>query len=154
MTGEYNTKVYNKQGGNALVVESGGVIDVESGGKIGRVCGAAFTIGAEGGNAITVNIQLQDANGDDLDEAAHVQAFLSDDSGGIDIAATAPDTSVAAGTDGSIIAELVTSKAWLLQSETDGDIDLTITETGADTWYLVVILPDGTKVVSDAITFA
>ena len=91
--------------------------------------------------------------GADIDYAGHVMAYLSDDSGGIGISGTAPATSVAIGTDGAIIKELTTKLAWLLQSETDGDIDLTITETGADTWYLVVVLPNGTQVVSDAITF-
>jgi len=150
----YNSKVHMKQGGNTLVVESGGAIDVESGGNIGRVCGCTFTIGAEATNVINVGLQLTDANGDDLDEVVCVQAFLSDASTGIGISGTAPATSVAIGTDGAIIAEHVTKLAWMLQSESDGDIDLDITETGADTWYLVVVLPDGTQVVSDAITFA
>lgn len=115
---------------------------------------ATISVGAEAANAINVAIQLKDAGGADLAAVGYVTAFLSDDSGGLAISGTAPATSVAIGTDGAIIKELTTKLAWILQSEADGDIDLTITETGADTWYLVVVLPDGSQVVSDAITFA
>lgn len=142
----YNTKVYLEQGGNALVVDQGG--------KIGRVGGASFTIGAEASNAINVAVQLTDAKGDALDERVCVTAFLSDASTGDSISGTAPATSVAIGTDGSIIGTLATDLAWIIQAEAGGSFDLDITETGADTWYLVVVLPDGTQVVSDAITFA
>ena len=115
---------------------------------------ATITVGVEAADAINVAIQLKDAGGADLEAVGYVTAFLSDDSGGLGISGTAPATSVAIGTDGAIIKELTTKLAWILQSEADGDIDLTITETGADTWYLVVILPDGSHVVSGAITFA
>lgn len=138
----------------SIVVESGGQINVESGGNIGRICGVTFTIGAEAANVINVGLQLTDAAGNDLDEIGTVFAFLSDASTGIGISGTAPATSVAIGTDGAIIKEHTTKLAWTLQSEADGDIDLDITETGADTWYMVVVLPDGTSVVSGAITFA
>lgn len=45
-------------------------------------------------------------------------------------------------------------KMWQLVSESDGDIDLNITEAGVKTWYLVVVNPDGLLRVSGAITFA
>jgi hypothetical protein len=48
---------------------------------------------------------------------------------------------------------IVTGKTFLLVSEADGDIDLAIGEAGAGTWYLVLVLPNGKLVVSDAITF-
>lgn len=116
--------------------------------------GAAITVPAEGGDdAITVSIQLQDAEGDDLAEIGYVLAFFSDAATGIGIAGTAP-TTVVAGTDGAILAELVADKLLLLQSEADGDIDIDIGEAGADTWYLVVILPGGRQVVSDPIVFS
>lgn len=113
-----------------------------------------ITVGTEAANAINVQIQLKDVGDADLAVVGHVTAYLSDDADGIGISGTAPATSVAIGTDGAIIKELTTKLAWILQSEADGDIDLTITETGADTWYLVVVLPNGSQVVSDEITFA
>ncbi len=118
------------------------------------VGGATFTIGDEAGNSINVAIQLTDADGNDLAAVSYVTAFLSDADTGIGVAATAPDGDIAIGTDGAILGELVADKVFLLQSEADGDIDLDIGESGADTFYLVVILPNGTQVVSGEITFA
>jgi hypothetical protein len=36
----------------------------------------------------------------------------------------------------------------------DGDIDVTITDTGTPTMYLNLVLPDGSIATSGAITFA
>lgn len=149
----YESKVYKDDGGDRLVIASGGKLDVQAGGNAGRVCGATFTIGSEAANAINVAVQLTDANGDALDERCSVFAYLSDDANGDSVAGTAPDGNVAIGTDGLLI-PVVANKAFHLVSESDGDIDLDIGESSADTWYLVIVLPDGTLVVSDAITFA
>ena len=111
-----------------------------------------FTIGEEESNVINVGIQLKDGV-DDIGERARVVADLSDDANGDSVAGTAP-TSVAVGTDGLAI-PLVAGKTFQLVSEADGDIDLNITlSSGADTWYLVIVTPDGKLHVSDAITFA
>lgn len=118
------------------------------------VAGVSFVIGTEAANVINVGVQLEDADGVAVAAVGVVTAFLSDDSGGDSISGTAPATSVAIGTDGAIIVELTTKLAWILQSESDGDIDIDITETGVDTWFLVVVLANGTQVVSAAITFA
>lgn len=111
-----------------------------------------FTIGTEAANAINVALQLNDAAGVALATRAAVLAYLSDDANGDSIAGTAPDGNVAIGTDGVLI-PVVADKAFWLVSEADGDIDLDIGESGADTWYLVVVLPNGKLVVSSAITF-
>lgn len=113
----------------------------------------AFVIGAEAGNAINVAVQLTDSAGADLAVRGSILAYLSDDAAGDSIAATAPDGGVAIGTDGVAI-PLVAGKAFQLVSEADGDIDLNITEAGADTWYLILVMPDGRLVASDAITFS
>ena len=112
---------------------------------------ASITVGAEAGNVINVAVQLQDMNGNALANRASVLAYLSDDANGDSVAGTAPDT-VAIGTDVLAI-PLVAGKCFLLTSEADGDIDINVTEDGADTWYLVLVLPHGPIVVSDAITF-
>lgn len=112
-----------------------------------------FTIGSEAANVINVGLQLQDADGADIAVRTAVQAYLSDDADGDSVAATAPDGNVAIGTDGELI-PLVADKAFTLISEADGDIDLDIGESGADTWYLIVILPNGKLIASTAITFA
>jgi len=115
------------------------------------VGGATFVIGAEATNVINVGIQLEDERGADIAFAGSLQAYLSDDADGQTVAA-APDT-VAIGTDGTLV-ELGTDFYQLI-SETDGDIDINITEAGgADTFYLNLVMPTGKLVTSSAITFA
>lgn len=113
---------------------------------------ASIIVAAEAANVINVAIQLKDGNGQDRTERTAVMAYLSDDANGDSVAGTAPDT-VAIGTDG-LMMELVADKVFLLVSEADGDIDINIGEDGADTWYLILILPNGDLIASGAITFA
>lgn len=117
------------------------------------IAGASITVGAEDGDDVTVNIQLTDAEGDDLAEIGVVTVFVSDAATGIGVAATAPDGGIAAGTDGAILAAVVAGKVVIAQSEADGDLDLVVTESGTDTFYLAVVLPGGRMVVSDALSF-
>lgn len=113
-----------------------------------------FVIGAEtGGNTKNVAIQLKDADGKDLAVRGVVHAYVSDDANGDVLNVAAVSGGVAIGTDGTAI-PIVASKVFILVSEADGDIDLNFVEAGAKTVYLNVILPDGTKVSSGAITFA
>lgn len=119
----------------------------------GAPMAAGFVVGAEAGNVINVAVQLKDANGADLAARGSVLAYLSDDANGDSVAATAPSGTVVIGTDGLAI-PLVAKKTFLLTSEADGDIDINITEAGAATWYLVIVLPNGKLAVSGAITFA
>lgn len=116
----------------------------------GAPLGATITPGAE--DSGTVAIQLTDGAGADLAVRGSVFAYLSDDANGDSIAGTAPDGGVAIGADGLLI-PIVADKAFQLVSEADGDIDLAITESGADTWYLIIVLPTGKLVASTAITF-
>jgi len=112
-----------------------------------------FTFGAEGSNIRNVAIQLQDVKGNDLAVRASVLVYLSDDAEGDDLTATAA-TSIAIGTDGVAIL-LVAAKAYHVISEVDGDIDLAVEYTGgAKTWYVNVIMPDGSIITSSALTFA
>jgi len=112
-----------------------------------------FTIGAEtGGDTRNVGIQLKlgEVN---VVERCGVLAYLSDDANGDSIAGTAPDGGVTIGTDGLAI-PLVAGKAFELVSEADGAIDLDIVESAGDTWYLILVGPDGALQASGAITFA
>ena len=114
--------------------------------------GATFTIGAEAGNVINVAVQLLDGNGDAMATRSAVSFYLSDDADGDTVVAAA--TSLAIGTDG-IALEYISNSAGVLVSEADGDIDVNIGDaSGAATYYLVLIMPRGELVVSNAITFA
>lgn len=175
----YGPLVYMEVGGDRHVVASGGSFDVESGGEIDVESGGAFklagtqvtavageinaldaapldvdfVIGAEAGNVINVGLQLNDAAGTALATRASVLFYMSDDANGDSIAAAAADGGIAIGTDGLMI-EWTANLAGLLVSEADGDIDINITESSADTWYLIVVLPNGKLTASGAITFA
>lgn len=119
----------------------------------GQVADAVMTVSAETTNVVSVGIQLNDAEGNALAVRGSVLAYLSDDANGDSIATTAPDGGVAIDTDGLLI-PIVANKAFQLVSEADGDIDLTVTETGDATWYLIIVLPTGLLLASDAITMA
>jgi len=114
---------------------------------------ADISVSAEDTNVVTVTIQLKNGIGANRSERTAVLAYLSDDANGDSVVATAPDGGVAIGTDGLAI-PLVANKAFLLVSEADGDIDLEVTESGTDTFYLILILPNGDLIASDALTFA
>jgi hypothetical protein len=120
--------------------------------------GADFTISSETdtgtstgtSNQVSVNVQLKDAA---KDVAQRVSGFcyLSDDANGDSVAVTAP-SSVSAGVDGTLTA-LVAGKVFLFTSEADGQFDVNIIRTVADTYYLVIVSPDGSRIISEAITF-
>jgi hypothetical protein len=116
-----------------------------------KVLDATFTIGAEATDVINVAIQLEWASGEAVDRSCAVLAYLSDNADGSTLIATAHSGGAAIGTDGLAI-EVVADKAFWLISESDGDIDINLTHvTTAKTAYLVVVLPSGDIVVSDAI---
>lgn len=121
-----------------------------SAGKVGR---ASITVGAEAGNAINVQIQMQNPNGIDCAQRVAVPWYLSNDANGDSIITTAPSGGVAIGTDG-VLLEWTDNKAGLMISEADGDVDITLTEAGVLTCYLILVMPDGSLVASGAITFA
>ena len=112
-----------------------------------------LTVGAEDADVINVALQLIDDQGDALSEGRSLLAYLADAADGVAPTATAPDGHIAAGTNGGCI-HLITDKVFLLNTNTSGAVDLDMEEAAADTWYLVVILPNGERLVSDAITFA
>jgi hypothetical protein len=116
-------------------------------------CGATITVGAENTNARAITIQLTDANGADMAEVTAVHAYLFLNAQATAFAATGGSTGIAIGTDGALLA-LVAKKAWILTSESDGDIDLTWTDTGNEAAYLGLLLPNGKLVMSDALTNA
>lgn len=117
----------------------------------GMACDADISVSVAD-TAATVTIQLKDWNGDDLAVPGTVICYLSSDSAGLDFNAATVTTETAIATDGSL-AILLAKIAYLVTSEADGDIGLTVTDTGDDVYYLVVVLPTGKLVVSDAMTF-
>ena len=129
---------------------SSGVVDVAFDvDKQPSLVTVAMTVGAEAADVITVAGQVKP------ERARCLRWYLSDDAAGNSLASSAPDGGVAAGTDG-VIEETTADKAGFVTTEADGDFDLAITHaaTGGDTFYLVLVMPDGSLRISGAITFA
>jgi hypothetical protein len=114
---------------------------------------AVITIGAEAGNVIKVTVQLKGSRNRNLAQRAAVGFYLSDDAHGDSTTATAPSSGIAVATNG-VMQEFIADKAGRLVSEANGLIDINFSEAGVATWYLVLVLGDGSLVVSGAITFA
>ena len=94
-------------------------------------------------------IQLLDFAGNDLTVPGTVDIYFTSDSSG---QVMADVTDCASGTDGDLL-ELLTDFYFMAVSEADGDIDVTLDGSGADTVYMNVRLPNGKVVISSVITF-
>lgn len=148
MAGE-NVDNYTEQGGartNFTGVVAHNEVDLAK--------NVAFTIGAEAADAIKVTIRLRKTAADPIANRDVVRCYLSDDVNGDDVTAAAPSGGVATGASGFILAEEVANIVWTQQTGSAGACDVDITEVGAKTFYLVIVLPDGRIAVSGAITFA
>ena len=113
--------------------------------------GVTYTIGADAGTTVNVELQFTDAMGNNVAERVTVPWYLSADANG-DALHAAPSGGIAIGADGLLITTLANQAGWLT-SESDGHADVTLTQTGADTFYFVTVLPTGRLAVSDVITF-
>ncbi len=109
---------------------------------------ATVTVGAEAANVRNITIQLKDATGADIDYAETVEIILYADAAKAAFVATGGSTGIAIGTDGALLT-VVAKKYFLAVSETDGDIDLTWTDTGTEAAYIGVRLPNGRVVMGD-----
>lgn len=113
----------------------------------------AIAVGAEAVNAITVTVQLKDSANANVAARYAVKAYLSTDAEGDNVAAVAPTGGVAAGANGVVIEEIA-DKSFVLVTNATGEVDVVITDAGAPTFYLILVMPDGSLVASGAITFA
>ena len=112
--------------------------------------GASFAIATEADNEIVVTVTLQDVDGTTMAVASAVRVYLSDLATGLAITATAPNTSGACDNE---LAEPLAKAQWIALSSAAGVITVTLGETSTGTWYVVVVLADGTLAVSGAVTF-
>ena len=113
-----------------------------------------FVVGAESSDVINVSGQVEDAAGADMATPTALQFYLADDSAGLDPSTSAPAEGIAIGTDGALI-ENVANLSGVLITEADGDFDIDVSNTTTTpTFYLVVVMPNGSLAISVAITFA
>lgn len=115
---------------------------------------AAFTIGTKSVNTINVAVQLKDAHGNNIAQPVNCKAYLSDSATGLGITGTPATSAIAIGTNGYILATLVTEVMVDVLTNAAGQFDLNLIQTASPTTeYLVLILPDGNILVSGAITW-
>lgn len=140
---------------SAVAVVENGVLTVDNIEAVEvTALGVDFVVGAEDNDVINVAIQVNDGHGDPVAASKALHFYLADDDAGLEPTETDPDGGIAIGTDGALIALSTDPAAGILISDENGAVDLDIEESGAGTWYLIVVLPNGSLVVSDAITFA
>lgn len=115
---------------------------------------ATFTIGAKQTNTINVAVQLLDAQGNKPAAPVVGDFYLSDNSDGSTLTATATTSSLAVGTNGVLLDILVAGKMGRILSKSDGTFDINVIQTASPTtYYFVMVMPDGSIVVSTAVTF-
>ena len=116
---------------------------------------ATITITQSASGSFNAAIDLLGTNGDALTNMAVVGFYFSTDVTGQVLAVTSTDlTSVAIGTDGMLMEDNVTGNVWgRAVCETDGDIDIDVVVPASKVVYLNLIMPDGTVVVSAAMTY-
>ena len=111
------------------------------------------TVGAEASKIINVPIQLKTPEGANLAIPGAIRGYLATASNGTTLTALTI-TGVAIGTNGLLFGVTDSNRAFLLVSNTSGQIDVNINvASGTGTCYLVLIEPTGKLVSSTAVTF-
>jgi len=109
-----------------------------------QVLDVAFTVSDNDTTTPNVAMQFKDVGGNDVSHPVAVMCYLTTDSAGQTLAVDATDTTdIAIGTDGTILAELVTDIMAVCVSEADGDLDLEVTVVDGKTVYFNVVMPNG-----------
>jgi len=159
-------KLYFRDTGLYIYSDADGSVTIKSDGSIKldaateiqltapsvNVYHATITVAAKATTSI-VNAAVQITEGDEstaVSEAISFWLYLSSDSAGQTVQTTTPAT-LAAGTDGTILAEHTANAVCQCVTEADGDFDLAVTaDTGSTVSYINVILPSGQIVTSSA----
>lgn len=134
--------------GVRAILKAGGFRGI---GLAGKLFGATVTVGAEGGNAILVTVQLTDGLGKPLAAKHLVDVWLSDTTGAA-LSATAPSGTVVPSVAGVIVASLTAKTHLKVISDATGKFDLNITEATAKSYYVNVAV-NGQVVASQVVTF-
>ncbi len=116
-------------------------------------CAYDCTITLVSSDPAVITIQLKDFAGNDLKVPASVMAWVSSTATGIDPSALSGEIALTGSGDGAVLIHL-THYLYQLISEADGDIAITITDTGTTAQYLTLLMPNGKLVVSEHLVFA
>lgn len=114
-----------------------------------------FTVGTEASNVIKVTAALKAANRATQAPSRRqfVRAYLTQSLTTLAVAGAAPSGTVVIAAKGSIVLIDTAKLVFEIVCDANGEFDLNITEGGAATWYLVVVIGDEVW-TSGAITFA
>lgn len=151
----YITKVYGEQGGERLVIASGGSCDVESGGEIDiesggllKIAGSAaittitFAAAEAGTNVCEVTITMKDGVGNTLAYPLPITIWLSDASTGAGLTGTSASGTVQAkAASGADFAVLSAKKALIAQPLATGVYILEITDSAKTGFYVCASSP-------------
>jgi hypothetical protein len=117
-----------------LQVKDGGIGEAKlSTGLADKLPQVSIPDGSGAGSA-TIQIQIQDAAGNDLDEVCYLEVGVFDDADGGTQAANA---TIAVGTAGSKVADVVANKQLRCKTNANGELDIDITDGSAETVYIV-----------------
>lgn len=114
---------------------------------------ATITVGAEVANVRAITIQLKDAAGANVAVATAVRIYLTLDAAGETPVATGGSTGLADAGAGALV-PVVAKKVFEGVSDATGLMQLSWTDTGTDTAYIRLVLPNGKVVTSNAIVNA
>ena len=109
---------------------------------------AVITVGAEASNVRTVDIQLNDSNGQAIDYVESFEIWMFSSAAGTALS-SGGSTGLAIGTDG-LLQALVAKLIFVATTENDGHWDGTWTDTGTAAACVGVKLPGGRMVYSTA----
>lgn len=112
----------------------------------------AWTIATGASGAVTITGRVKTPNNDNIPGPVVLTVFLSDVSTGLGLTATGPTGSVAIVSKGSLLASIVSKKVFLIQTDVNGEFNLTLPDSGTPTWYPVAVSPDGVNWVGGAAT--
>jgi hypothetical protein len=149
----YQPSVYREQGGNRLVVKSGGEIKIESGGSLNSR-GVTWTLASSCEHKKQIDGQLTDGDGTALAGNYYVKLVLLADVGGAAYAAPTTSATLTTGSGATackvhypvagspLVSHVLTS--------TGGAFSLLWTDTGKATAFIGAVLPSGAWDISTA----
>lgn len=115
------------------------------------VADVTIVVTPEDSDVVAVSIQANGPGGSDLSEPVCLDWYFANDALGLTPTTVAHDGGTAIGADGALI-ESPANLGGKIITEANGHADIEVTDAGAFEVYLVVVLPGGQLVVSDAIT--
>jgi len=115
---------------------------------LGGAASVSFSVGAEAGDAIVVSCQAKDVLGNDVAEVVHLKILICANAAGT--ALNTNNYTIAAGTDGAV-GEVLADKILECTTESDGDLDISLTLSGGGSCYLLAIGPNGRIIGTSAV---